>query len=66
MEAGIALGGTSILIHVIEKSIMILRHFHLLSKCCGQHILDIHIDSGTPPNEKKLLAIGSPKTTTHS
>lgn len=59
METGIALGGASLLIHIIEKSIMLLRHFHLLSKCCGQHIIDINFDSGTPPNERKLM--GSPK-----
>jgi hypothetical protein len=59
METGVALGGASLLIHIIEKSIMILRHFHMHSTCCGQKMIDIQVDTSTPPSEKPLM--GQPK-----
>lgn len=55
MEVGTILGGSSLLIHVIEKSIMLLRHFHMHSTCCGKKMVDIDIHTGTPPSEKPLI-----------
>ena len=55
MEVGIALGGSSLLIHIIDKSILLLKHFHMVSTCCGQKMVDIDISTGTPPSEKPLL-----------
>lgn len=55
METGIILGGASLLIHIIEKSILLLKHFHIHSTCCGQKMIDIDINTGTPTNEKKLI-----------
>lgn len=55
MEVGTILGGSSLLIHIIEKSIILLRHFRMHSSCCGRKMVDIDINTGTPPSEKGLI-----------
>ena len=54
MEVGVVLGGTSLLIHVVEKVFLLLRHFKLHSVCCGK-IADLEISTGTPPPSENLI-----------
>ena len=52
MDIGVLLGSTSIGIHVVDKVISLMHHFKFHSACCGQDVLDIKVDTGTPLNDK--------------
>lgn len=52
MEVGTVLGASSLMLHVIDKVFLLLKHFNLHSTCCGQKI-EVDISTGTPPPGEK-------------
>jgi hypothetical protein len=63
METGTILGGTSLLLYCLDKTFVLLKHFKLVSKCCGSNN-ELSIDASTPKikieSQPKEITIQSP------
>lgn len=53
MDTGAVLGGLSLVIHAVDKIMVILHHFKFTSKCCGKDA-ELTIDT-SPVGEPKLV-----------